>query len=88
MCKCTPNIKTPFCGKPGCERPDRGETIDVFDWFDVKSGEHMLAWDRLSKTGSWPEGFIPDNVRLPPSWQLGLALKMANAWADHRLGRD
>jgi hypothetical protein len=23
MCKCTPNIKTPFCGKPGCEWPPR-----------------------------------------------------------------
>lgn len=21
MCKCTPNIRTPFCGKPGCEWP-------------------------------------------------------------------
>lgn len=21
MCKCTPGIKTPWCGKPGCERP-------------------------------------------------------------------
>jgi len=21
MCKCTPNIRTPFCGKPGCELP-------------------------------------------------------------------
>lgn len=21
MCRCTPNIKTPFCGKPGCELP-------------------------------------------------------------------
>ena len=21
MCKCTPEIRTPFCGKPGCERP-------------------------------------------------------------------
>lgn len=21
MCKCTPNIKTPFCGRPGCEVP-------------------------------------------------------------------
>lgn len=23
MCKCTPNIRTPFCGKPGCEEPAR-----------------------------------------------------------------
>jgi hypothetical protein len=21
MCKCTPEIRTPFCGKPGCEFP-------------------------------------------------------------------
>ena len=21
MCRCTPEIKTPFCGKPGCEWP-------------------------------------------------------------------
>ncbi len=21
MCKCTPSIRTPYCGKPGCERP-------------------------------------------------------------------
>jgi hypothetical protein len=21
MCKCTPGIKTPWCGKPGCEMP-------------------------------------------------------------------
>lgn len=21
MCKCTPEMKTPFCGKPGCEWP-------------------------------------------------------------------
>jgi hypothetical protein len=21
MCKCTPEIKTPFCGRPGCEAP-------------------------------------------------------------------
>lgn len=21
MCKCTPNIRTPWCGKPGCEKP-------------------------------------------------------------------
>lgn len=25
MCKCTPNIKTPFCGKPGCEWPAQRE---------------------------------------------------------------
>lgn len=23
MCKCTPTIRTPWCGKPGCEAPAR-----------------------------------------------------------------
>lgn len=23
MCQCTPEIKTPFCGRPGCEWPDQ-----------------------------------------------------------------
>ena len=23
MCKCTPEIKTPFCGKPNCEWPEQ-----------------------------------------------------------------
>jgi hypothetical protein len=23
MCRCTPEIRTPFCGKPGCEWPNK-----------------------------------------------------------------
>ena len=23
MCKCTPEIRTPFCGRPGCEWPEQ-----------------------------------------------------------------
>jgi hypothetical protein len=23
MCKCTPEIRTPYCGKPGCEWPSK-----------------------------------------------------------------
>lgn len=28
MCKCTPNIRTPFCGKPGCEAPAQVSSKD------------------------------------------------------------
>lgn len=28
MCKCTPEIRTPYCGKPGCEWP-KAEGIDA-----------------------------------------------------------
>ncbi|BDI33426.1 hypothetical protein CCAX7_54770 [Capsulimonas corticalis] len=28
MCKCTPGIRTPFCGKPGCTWTDDPEEVD------------------------------------------------------------
>lgn len=29
MCKCTPEIRTPFCGKPGCEWPEKWEQAET-----------------------------------------------------------
>jgi nicotinamide riboside kinase len=31
MCKCTPEIRTPFCGKPGCEWPQPTAVYKPFD---------------------------------------------------------
>lgn len=28
MCLCTPNVRTPYCGKPGCEWPKPAPTPD------------------------------------------------------------
>lgn len=31
MCKCTPEMRTPFCGKPGCEWPkSQFDDLDAF----------------------------------------------------------
>lgn len=40
MCKCTPNIRTLFCGKPGCEWPPRNIEIvrdDIAEKLDEMS---------------------------------------------------
>lgn len=40
MCRCTPNIRTPFCGKPGCEWPPRikqKEFPSFDDWYRAKN---------------------------------------------------
>lgn len=41
MCRCTPEIRTPFCGKPGCEFPRQvlyygytGEDDTLLEFFD------------------------------------------------------
>lgn len=52
MCKCDPNTRTPFCGKPGCEwpskqdsevtqRPRLGNSTGYFDLKDVEYCDHI-----------------------------------------------
>lgn len=31
MCKCTPSMRTPFCGKPGCEWPPQKAATEPMD---------------------------------------------------------
>lgn len=31
MCKCTPEIRTPWCGKPGCEYPTSTIGIEILE---------------------------------------------------------
>lgn len=43
MCKCTPNLKTPFCGKPGCVWPISGTNRPSA--LDVLCDEHQTTED-------------------------------------------
>ncbi|MHB8916548.1 MAG: hypothetical protein ACYC4H_00860 [Desulfocucumaceae bacterium] len=33
VCKCTPNIRTPFCGRPGCEWPKKHGVKEIKEAF-------------------------------------------------------
>jgi hypothetical protein len=43
MCKCTPGIKTPFCGKPGCQWPEQRPSKDVSDLSYVPRYPHWTC---------------------------------------------
>lgn len=43
MCICTPNIKTPWCGKPGCERP-KPDTVE-FSTLTAANLARQKEWD-------------------------------------------
>lgn len=30
MCRCTPTMRTPFCGKPGCEYPSPVTNVLIY----------------------------------------------------------
>ncbi len=56
MCKCTPEIRTPFCGKQGCEVPVQlkvgnyyhyKKTSDKFELIAIRGKAHFF-WDESS----------------------------------------
>jgi hypothetical protein len=49
MCVCTPEIKTPFCGKPGCESPPESEESKI----DAAARKAHAAADAAAK--AWYE---------------------------------
>jgi hypothetical protein len=55
MCKCTPNIRTPWCGKPGCEMPGQKPAGARQD--HIANGGTMVSEpisdERLRNTRAW-----------------------------------
>lgn len=54
MCQCTPNIRAPFCGKPGCERPRQNNNATKLASFVAYCQEHPEErfWQALK---NWAE---------------------------------
>ena len=57
--------------------------VSIVEWFDVDNKEHVDAYYHLLNEGSWPVGFIPDNIHRLPMWQLDIANKLANRWVEY-----
>lgn len=54
--------------------------MTIIEWFDIKNIEHIRGYDEISKTGHWPEGFIPDNVEFVTNWNIILMSKMSDEY--------
>ena len=46
MCKCTPNMRTPFCGKPGCEWPDQ-KVVELTPVVEMKTDRRDHRANRI-----------------------------------------
>jgi uncharacterized small protein (DUF1192 family) len=69
MCKCTPEIRTPFCGKNGCEWPKKGPRPTVAQRYHELTAEGEI--DRLRGEvnrlrGACGHMMKTDRLRLPP----------------------
>lgn len=62
--------------------------MKIEDWFDPHNENHIEAYQYLCQTGTWPEGFIPEDVQCDHNWQILLWHKMADAWVGHMVSLD
>lgn len=53
MCKCTPNLRTPFCGKPGCDSPNPIHVVEI-DYRQLQHNLYLLfdVVDKVAKTAT------------------------------------
>ena len=56
--------------------------MDITEWFDTTNKDHLQAYLHLAKCGTWPVGFIPENIKFGCIWQSTLALKMATKYCE------
>jgi len=59
--------------------------INISRWFNIEDIDHLRAWNHLSITGHWPEGFIPKYVVMDMLWQVCIASKMADTYVKEKL---
>lgn len=48
------------------------------EFFDCKNLEHVKAFIYLQGHGTWPEGFIPEDCEMEPSWYVDTCIEAAN----------
>ncbi len=56
----------------------------IVDWFDPNNIEHIKAYQTLERTGMWPKDFLPENILLTDTWQVGIMAKIASCWIVHK----
>lgn len=57
--------------------------MDIINWFQPKSIEHIRAYKYLREKGAWPEGFIPNGMKFGPYWQIELESLLATTYLEH-----
>jgi hypothetical protein len=61
--------------------------MKITDWFYPNNKTHLEAYEHLKKNGVWPKDFIPNDLELPPIWQVMLMGKMAECWISYMLDK-
>jgi hypothetical protein len=54
--------------------------MHIAQYFDPHDVDHVKAYQHLQEDGSWPEGFIPEDVKAINGWRYLVDQKIIDAW--------
>jgi len=54
--------------------------MNLIDFFDPKNKDHLKAYLNLYKEGCWPQGFLPEGIKIPNGWNFLLAEKIVRTY--------
>ncbi len=60
----------------------------IVEWFDPTNLSHLRAYDKLQRTGTWPVGFLPENILFPMAWLSSIAFKITELYVSDILERN
>ena len=62
--------------------------MTILEWFDPSNKDHLRGFKTLVDTGTWPEGFVPEDVSFPVLWHVTLMGVLANEYLEIKLKED
>lgn len=57
----------------------------IDDWFDINNLEHLRAFEHLTKVGSWPIDFLPDDIELDPMVSIVIFQALGMEYLDLKI---
>jgi Phage ABA sandwich domain len=67
MCKCTPEIRTPYCGRPGCEWPPQEPPAEGSPRaLDALVAEHVMGFRREKAPRDYDGQHAGNDILVPP----------------------
>ena len=62
--------------------------MDIIEFFDPQVTKHLRAYKYLEEHGSWPRGFIDEDITFSPIWQVVILSKIADAHIENLLQEE
>lgn len=57
---------------------------DFNRWFNIRDPEHLRAYAAFSKSGKWPEDFLPPQIIFEDGWQSQIEQQIVSTFIKEK----